>query len=357
MDLTANAIEKLAQARYDLRLGLPIVLQKGEVFLCFAAVETLPATRLNNLEKHGVLTVALSPRRAETLKIQVYDEDIARIVVPSNPDLAWLRAIADPSQDLEKPFKGPFVSLRDTGAGPWRIALGLLKSARLLPAAVGLALSQPPGGLTLVEGSRIEPRLLGPPELQEVVAARVPIEAHANARLHVYRTTIGDDEHCALVVGDIEQTRPPLVRLHSACFTGDVLHSLKCDCGQQLKTALEQIGREEAGVLLYLNQEGRGIGLINKMRAYHLQDQGFDTVDANHRLGFEDEERDFRLGAAILKLMGITRVRLMTNNPAKIASMTAQGLDVVERVPLSMAPTPETEGYLATKKAKSGHML
>lgn len=148
-----------------------------------------------------------------------------------------------------------------------------------------------------------------------------------------------------------------LARLHSACFTGDLLGSLKCDCGPQLRAALAQMGAEGAGVLLYLNQEGRGIGLANKMRAYSLQDQGFDTVEANHRLGFEDDERDFRLGAAILKKLGFSSVRLLTNNPAKVRMMEAMGIDVTERVPLKVGHTRHNAGYLATKARKSGHLL
>ena len=148
-----------------------------------------------------------------------------------------------------------------------------------------------------------------------------------------------------------------LSRLHSACFTGDLLGSLKCDCGPQLRGALAQMGTEGAGVLLYLNQEGRGIGLANKMRAYSLQDQGFDTVEANHRLGFDDDERDFRIGAEILKKMGFNSVRLLTNNPAKVARMEGAGVQVTERVPLIEGANPHNHAYLATKAAKSGHLL
>jgi GTP cyclohydrolase II len=148
-----------------------------------------------------------------------------------------------------------------------------------------------------------------------------------------------------------------LVRLHSACFTGDVLGSLKCDCGPQLQGALQQMGQEGAGTLLYLNQEGRGIGLTNKLRAYALQDQGFDTVEANHRLGFEDDERDFRLGASILRKLGISQIRLLTNNPAKVAMMEQQGITVAERVPLKRGENPLNASYLSTKAQKSGHLL
>jgi GTP cyclohydrolase II len=173
----------------------------------------------------------------------------------------------------------------------------------------------------------------------------------------VFRLGDGTEEHYAVEIGEPDRTAPVLARLHSACFTGDLLGSLKCDCGPQLRAALSQMGAERAGVLLYLNQEGRGIGLANKMRAYSLQDQGFDTVEANHRLGFEDDERDFRIGAEILRKMGFDAVRLMTNNPAKIARMEGCGIAVTERVPLRVGETDQNRAYLATKAAKSGHLL
>jgi GTP cyclohydrolase II len=190
-----------------------------------------------------------------------------------------------------------------------------------------------------------------------VISARLPMMASAAGRVHIFRPDDGGAEHYAIEIGRPDRDAPVLARLHSACFTGDVLGSLKCDCGPQLRAALAQMGTEGAGVLLYLNQEGRGIGLANKMRAYSLQDQGFDTVEANHRLGFEDDERDFRIGADILKRMGFSKVRLLTNNPKKLAMLSACGLDVVERVPLKVGETRENAAYLATKAAKSGHLL
>ena len=173
----------------------------------------------------------------------------------------------------------------------------------------------------------------------------------------MFRPEDGGEEHYAIEIGKPRRDKPVLARLHSACFTGDLLGSLKCDCGPQLRAALAQMGAEGAGVLLYLNQEGRGIGLANKMRAYSLQDQGFDTVEANHRLGFEDDERDFRIGSEILKSMGFDQVRLLTNNPKKLEMMTACGLTVCERVPLKVGENPHNQAYLATKAQKSGHLL
>ena len=185
----------------------------------------------------------------------------------------------------------------------------------------------------------------------------MPLEVSDAGKVRVFRPLDGAEEHYAVEIGDPDRAAPVLCRLHSACFTGDLIGSLKCDCGPQLRSALAQIGAEGAGVLLYLNQEGRGIGLANKLRAYALQDQGFDTVEANHRLGFEDDERDFRIGANILKSLGFTRVRLMTNNPRKVAMMAGCGLEVVERVPLKVGRTRFNAGYLRTKAAKSGHLL
>jgi len=210
--------------------------------------------------------------------------------------------------------------------------------------------------LTVLSLNSVQQALVQATTLDRVVGAKLPMAA-GRGRLEIFRPDDGGEEHYAVQVGLPDRAAPVLVRLHSACFTGDVLGSLKCDCGPQLQGALGQMGSEGAGVLLYLNQEGRGIGLANKMRAYDLQDQGFDTVEANHRLGFEDDERDFRLGAGILRKMGIKSVRLMTNNPAKIAMMQAQGIEVVERVPLHVGQTAENADYLAVKAAKSGHLL
>jgi len=209
--------------------------------------------------------------------------------------------------------------------------------------------------LTLVSDSAALDTGLSP--LNPIISARLPLEVSEAGRLHIFRPDDGAEEHYAVEIGQPARDKPVLSRLHSACFTGDLLGSLKCDCGPQLRGALAQMGTEGAGVLLYLNQEGRGIGLANKMRAYSLQDQGFDTVEANHRLGFDDDERDFRIGAEILKKMGFNSVRLLTNNPAKVARMEGAGVQVTERVPLIEGANPHNHAYLATKAAKSGHLL
>ncbi|MQQ08133.1 GTP cyclohydrolase II [Epibacterium sp. SM1979] len=362
MSLTPTMIELVARARVDLRMGLPIVIENGSDTALAIAVESLSEERLGDLRELGDVTLALTARRAETLKARVYDTDVCRVHVPDSVSWSWIHALADPADDLNSPMKGPLSSLRGGNAQFARLAITLTKSARLLPSA--LLVDLPDGvrfaaenGLTLINDGLAAPLLDQSSPLHPVAAARLPIEAAEAGRLHIFRPDDGNEEHYAIEIGRPSREEPVLTRLHSACFTGDVLGSLKCDCGPQLQGALTQMGQEGAGVLLYLNQEGRGIGLTNKMRAYSLQDQGFDTVEANHRLGFEDDERDFRLGSSILKEMGFSSVRLLTNNPRKISMMESTGIQVAERVPLKVGENPFNTQYLATKARKSGHML
>ena len=358
MSLLPDINELLARARADLRMGVPVVLSDGLVVL---AVETLTAERFENVCSLGPApVVAITGWRAQTLKARAYDGDIARISLPKGATRTWVQSIADPAGDLDHPMKGPLMSLRDGPAGPHRAAIALIKDARLLPAAISVEIEDPAGfaaahNLTLVSMAAIIKD--GPPELLRTIHARLPMDVSDAGRLHIFRPNDGGEDHFAVEIGSPDRGVPVLTRLHSACFTGDVLGSAKCDCGPQLRTAMVQMGEEGAGVLLYLNQEGRGIGLANKMRAYSLQDQGFDTVEANHRLGFEDDERDFRIGAEILRSMGFSQIRLMTNNPRKVEMLSACGLDVVERVPLKVGETAQNRAYLATKAAKSGHLL
>ena len=202
--------------------------------------------------------------------------------------------------------------------------------------------------------------------LRETTRAKVPLALAEDAEIIMFRAAAGGEEHFAVLIGDplgndtsSDNTRDsaPLVRLHSQCVTGDVLGSLKCDCGDQLKSALALMAREGAGVLVYLAQEGRDIGMLNKMRAYALQDGGLDTVDANHMLGFETDERSFLPAAKILQALDISTMRLITNNPDKIAQIEAHGFTIKERVPLHISENPFNAGYLKTKKTRTGHMI
>ena len=353
MSLLPTLAESAARARSDLRVGLPVVVG-GHLA---AAVETLSADRLAALRAAGPAVLAITARRAETLKARAYDGDLARVRLDDGASVEWLRSVADPSADLMSPLKGPFFTDRGGDVTPHRAALGLAKSAQLLPALVMVPVDAAPKGLTALPAGPLLAQLAAEAALAPVAAARLPLASSHDSKLHIYRPADGGAEHYAVEIGAPPRDRPVLARLHSACFTGDVLGSLKCDCGPQLHAALGAMGEAGAGVLLYLNQEGRGIGLANKMRAYGLQNQGFDTVEANHRLGFEDDERDFRIGAAMLRKLGFGAVRLLTNNPRKVAMMQDHGIAVTERVPLVVGRNRFNEGYLAVKAGKSGHLL
>jgi 3,4-dihydroxy 2-butanone 4-phosphate synthase/GTP cyclohydrolase II len=176
-------------------------------------------------------------------------------------------------------------------------------------------------------------------------------------RVHAFENQVDHQTHVALVCGDIGDGKDVLVRVHSSCLTGDVFHSSRCDCGDQLERAFELIAHEGKGVILYLLQEGRGIGLVNKLRAYELQDQGDDTIEANAKLGFAPDIRDYGTGSQILRDLGVRKIRLMTNNPAKFVAIEGFGLEIVERVPLEIAPSLTTRKYLVAKKKKLGHIL
>ena len=193
--------------------------------------------------------------------------------------------------------------------------------------------------------------------LVKAVSAQVPLIDSEKTNLIAFRPIDGGEEHVAIVIGDLNTDQAVLVRLHSQCLTGDLLGSLRCDCGDQLRGAIQAISKYGGGVLIYLAQEGRDIGLVNKLRAYNLQDLGSDTVEANHQIGFEVDERIYAPAAEILKQLGIQKVKLLTNNPNKIDQLAATGIDVVERVKHAFPPNPHNAAYLKTKAAKTGHLF
>lgn len=361
------AVERAAQ---DLRRGLPVTVLEGDGSRAIVvATELVTAEKLAALKGWSGATpdIALTHQRADTLKIRLYTPEIVLVPLPARLSADMVRSLADPATDMSHPLRGPFEAKRDQVTKANISAVKLAKIARLLPSVVTVtvhgdeareAYLSDLGEITGVPAEDIvDYDVAIAAGLQQVTSARVPLDGAENARIVAFRPNDGGTEHLAIVVGDPPRPGPVLARLHSECFTGDLLGSLKCDCGQQLRGAIDQIAKEGAGVLLYLAQEGRGIGLINKLRAYALQDQGFDTVEANERLGFEADERLFLPAAEMLRRLGFDSVRLMTNNPDKVAALEQFGIKVVERVAHAFPSNQHNEFYLRTKADKTGHIL
>jgi GTP cyclohydrolase II len=339
-----------------LRAGRPVRIEGPEP-IAILAVETATPELLALLDPDGKARLLISGERAAALSLANLKDaaDPAQPVLVERSD--WLDAetalsLADPGQDLDRGPVGPLQPVPCDCAICAKAALTLARSAGLLPA------------LWLVESGDVKTSVSAEdiasesrePHVEILARAKLPLDDLPPTQIVAFRASDDGQEHVALVVGAFGG-KPPLVRLHSECLTGDVFGSLKCDCGPQLKEALRIIGEAGGGVLLYLRQEGRGIGLANKLRAYALQDRGLDTVDANRRLGFADDERDYGHAAAMLRALGIDEVRLLTNNPNKVAGLEAAGIAVAERVAHHMPANPHNADYLATKRKKSGHLI
>lgn len=348
--MSAAAAKRAARAIDALRRGWPVRVGK----LTLVAIETGAAAEL--FESGRIKGILLSSARAATLKLAnqfaAADTQLPVLIAPpSDLNASLALAIADPSLDLRFPYKGPFAALTIEQPDAAKAAMELAREAGLLPAFL-LVEADADAELAPTDLAAFQ----NADNLRIAARARLPVSAAEDAELVAYRSVADAADHVALVVGQRDGS-PPVIRLHSECLTGDVLGSLKCDCGPQLHEALHQIADAQWGVLLYLRQEGRGIGLVNKLRAYALQDQGFDTVDANIRLGFAVDARDFSVAAQMLRLLSISEVRLLTNNPEKVAGLEAEGIKVAERLPLKIAANPHNAHYLATKRDRTGHKL
>ncbi|MEW4467583.1 GTP cyclohydrolase II [Parasphingorhabdus sp. JC815] len=350
----AKGARRAARAIDALRRGWPIAIESDKGTLNLLPVETTDLDQ--HLSSSSQITLLISASRADTLKLlnQRAAADPAlpvQINLPGPVSAPEIHAIVDPVLDMEYPMKGPFLSEELNHPEAAKAAMELARHGGLLPA------------FQIVD-SPAEDRL----NIKDVDAyadsdalvisahAKLPVAANSNAHIYGFRSEADSTDHVALVIGERDDT-VPVVRLHSECLTGDVLGSLKCDCGPQLHTALARMAEANWGVLLYLRQEGRGIGLINKLRAYALQDQGFDTVDANERLGFAIDARDFSIAAQMLKLLNIPAVKLLTNNPEKVTGLEGCGLVVDERLPVKILANPHNEFYLDTKRDRTGHQL
>ncbi|HVJ02448.1 MAG TPA: GTP cyclohydrolase II [Sphingomonas sp.] len=346
----------VARAIDALRRGWPVAIRGGDGTLRLLAIETADSGRLKAFDPDAQAPVLLSAGRAATLKL-ANQRDAA---TPDAPVLVervpWLdfdaaTALADPQLDLATPLKGPFRALPLVASDAAAATLRLARVAGMLPAFFAIE-GEDAAAITPADIDAHEDAA----RLRIVARAHLPVEGDEDAEIVAFRTDEMPGEHVALLIGQPDGN-PPLVRLHSECLTGDVLGSLKCDCGPQLRAAIDEIKASGWGILLYLRQEGRGIGLINKLRAYALQDQGFDTVDANTRLGFAVDARNFATAARMLTLLGQQQVRLLTNNPGKVEGLEAAGVRVTERVPHQLPPNPHNERYLATKRDRTGHQL
>lgn len=360
-------LRRVDRAVGDLRRGLPVVIAGPDGAGLVFAAELLREADLAMLatESGADPYLILTAERANVLHILPSGHDVQLVPVKERFDAETIRSLADPTQDLTRPLRGPFEQIKAPPPAYAAAAIALCKTAQLLPAAVGavVSVSKPSAWaaknelLCVAAEDIVAYEAEAVSGLEQVASAHVPLAGAENARLIAFRPRDGGREHYAIVVGDPTRGQPVLTRLHSECFTGDLLGSLKCDCGDQLRGAIQAIANAGGGVLLYMMQEGRGIGLINKLRAYRLQDQGHDTIEANLRLGFGADERLFEPAAEMLRLLGISKVRLMTNNPDKVDGLAKCGIEVVDRVAHAFPPNAHNEQYLLTKKKRSGHFL
>jgi GTP cyclohydrolase II len=353
------------RAASDLRGGTPVLLD-GSAPLLILAAETAGPDAIAELaslgkEPPGLL---LAPVRAAAVLHRPVEQDSPALAVRLPAALLEppaLRGLADPTLALPgRPGPLEPAALPTLAAA----ALDLAKIARLLPAVLGASISPETRAavaeraLLVVQAEDLEGyRDLDAAGLRQIADARVPLIDAADARIVAFRSERSAIEHLAIIIGKPAAAEAPLVRIHSECFTGALLGSMRCDCGEQLRGAIARMAQEGAGILLYLAQEGRGIGLVNKLRAYAMQDRGLDTLDANRVLGWGPDERSFMTAATMLESLGFKRVRLLTNNPDKMAALVACGIEVVGREAHAFAPNGVNDEYLDTKAARFGHLL
>jgi len=373
MTATDTNIIAVDRAIAEYRRGRPVVLETedGDNALAMAAEQASPDSLRDLCEWYNsrdILTdgpvLALTESRANALHIKPTGHGVILLQIDGDTDVGLVQTLADGSMDLAQPMRGPFQRLRRAPHPAESAAVQLAKAARLLPSAVIVPLldqtdiyTAEARYLTVTTRQIADYEQGSAATLRKVAEAPVPLADAENCRLVAFRPADGGVEHLAIIVGDPDRHHAVLTRLHSECFTGDLLASLKCDCGEQLRGAIALMAEQGSGVLLYLAQEGRGIGLMNKLRAYSLQAEGFDTIEANLRLGFDADERVFRPAAEMLRLLGFGQVRLLTNNPDKVAGLEACGITVSERVTHAFPSNLHNDFYLRTKKDRSGHLL
>lgn len=374
-EAAVRAVDRVLAA---LRRGEAVAIETADGSISVAiSVESVAADGVARLKRltGGEVTLALTRRRAIVLGLLAEEggpgapPTVGAVAVGLSGGLTadQALALADPENRPDGPLPAGLTATPVDGGAREAVAVDLARLARLLPAAVVAKVQGMRGqvagwaarnDLLMVRARDVaDYRTHVVRTLRRVADARVPLSGAENTRIFAFRPADGGPEHLAIVIGDPDPGRPVLARLHSECFTGDLLGSLRCDCGDQLRGAIAEIARQGSGVLLYLAQEGRGIGLVNKLRAYRIQDRGFDTVDANEILGFEADERVYLPAAEMLRQLGFSSVRLMTNNPEKLRQLARCGIEVVERVAHIFPANGHNEAYLRTKAERSGHMF
>ena len=358
-----SALSKVDRAAHELRRGDILVLHTTSGDYAVLAAEAVTEAVLSNLqvEDNTNWHLVVTGQRAVRIGFEVQAQDSVYQLKPKQHITAKsLIELVDPTVALNAGTKiADDVWHIDIGDHVDGTAILLLKHAGLLPACLVIPL----GNSKLQDSIYISEADVraGISEQREslhiVSRARVPLEDAENVEIVAFRPEDGGTEHLAIIVGNPDLNQPVLIRLHSECFTGDLLGSLRCDCGSQLRGAISLMGATEGGILLYLAQEGRGIGLINKLRAYQLQDGGLDTVDANFDLGFEEDERDYMPAVQMLKHLNVRQVRVLTNNPRKVNALSRLGVNVVERVAHVFPANRHNRGYLMTKGTRGGHLF
>ena len=355
-DRSALAVDR---AIGELRRGRCIAIaEPGRAYL-FAAVETIGSRTLKRLIAASAGTrLLLTAERARAGGLVLDADRPMALQLQDNSELETLRALAGMPGAGEQALGSASFEALPGNDDQVLAAFGLAKAARLIPALVGFETSAVADDcLHCVSMAAIlEHAAAARTGIQLISESRVPLAGSEQSRVALYRDEHGGSEHVAVIIGEPDLSSSVPVRLHSACLTGDLLGSLRCDCGEQLATAVARIAELGGGVLLYLDQEGRSIGLANKLRAYAIQDTGVDTYDADRHLGFSSDERSYDVAAAMLQRLGIKRVRLLTNNPRKIDALSEHGIDVVDRIALVAEPNAHNQDYLRTKRERAGHL-